>query len=754
MKTLDDIWAKSPGVNSEHGESLFVHTTKVVQTAKTLCNSLPFEKEQREQLLKAVTLCAALHDAGKFATGFQLSLRGKKWGRRHEILSFTIAANVAPDLTEEGLFAIATHHKPIDYWKDWDKNFQLPYSEERIWKEMVSELFDNKELLVQFLCLLRDKLGLSLIPDNFDQATNQFGIEETWFIKDEQFQRIQHERRYKASLLRGLLITCDHIASSGIKSIPDVPTLRDYDFLIHRKELGEYQLLTFQDKAANCKGSTILKAPTGSGKTAAVLLWASANQSINGRLFYVLPHTASINAMHQRLSEIYCQNRVGVLHHRNAAYLFHLLENDDQIEKEHKAKLLAGLAREMYYPIRVCTPHQLLRVALQGKGWETGLSEFKNGIFIFDEIHAYEPLLTGLIISMCRWLQCDMKAKVLFASATLPLLLETKLIRELNISMPNLVSPDVSDNLDQKVLKKQRHKINIHPGSLIDNIEKVISEIKESKETTLIICNHVATSQEVYKTITNDFKLEATLLHARFNSEDRFRIEGEILGNAPPNILVATQAVEVSLNLDYQRGYSEPAPIDALAQRFGRVNRTGSRPPASIMVFEQPSLMTANGKRMFKPYDEDVTKKTIKLLPSEDVLSEETLTSIINEVYGEEYLGESKDDYDRGLNNSIINNFQQKVIAGSHRDWVEEIIEEQQEEVLPFSLLERYDEYLNTRRYLEAQQLLVPIRCGQKWKMLKDNTMFWDEEHQLWKTNLMYSSTKGLSLNSLETNLL
>ena len=65
------------------------------------------------------------------------------------------------------------------------------------------------------------------------------------------------------------------------------------------------------------------KTPTGSGKTEAALLWAQKNQNPNGRLFYVLPYTASINAMHRRLSKIFRTENVGLLHHNAMSLSLH-----------------------------------------------------------------------------------------------------------------------------------------------------------------------------------------------------------------------------------------------------------------------------------------------------------------------------------------------------------------------------------------------------------------------------------------------
>ena len=428
--------------------------------------------------------------------------------------------------------------------------------------------------------------------------------------------------------------------------------------------------MSFQERCADTKGDAILKAPTGSGKTAAILLWAAKNQAENGRLFYVLPHTASINAMHQRLQKVYGKDTVGVLHHKNAAYLFRLFENDySSTDAAKMAQTISGLARELYHPIRVTTPHQILRVALQGKGWELGLAEFPNACFVFDEIHAFEPLLVGLTLATIKWLK-TMGAKVLFASATVPSFLEKILKEQIGIPDSNIISPNPKYKDDKAVLDKIRHSIEIRPGSLLSNIDTVISEIKTSGKTALIVCNHVATSQNVYKIFSNEFN-DTKLLHARFNAEDRMNIETQIQSKTPPRILVATQAVEVSLDLDYDCGYIEPAPADALGQRLGRINRKGSRnEPASVVIFEEPSA-TMKEKPMYLPYDKEVTQETVDLLRHVNLLTEQQLTDIVNRIYGDGYQGDSKEDYKKGIENSSIKEFDENIIAGTHKDWVE-----------------------------------------------------------------------------------
>jgi CRISPR-associated endonuclease/helicase Cas3 len=316
----------------------------------------------------------------------------------------------------------------------------------------------------------------------------------------------------------------------------------------------------------------------------------------------------------------------------------------------------------------------------------------------------------------------------------------------------NIISPDPELSGDKEVCNKIRHRIEVRSGSLIEGLPTIMDEIANSNETALIVCNHVATSQQAYDIVEQKFGSETMLLHSRFNSRDRAQIESIITGKNPPRILVATQAVEVSLDLNYGRGYTEPAPADALGQRLGRINRSGSRPrSAQVVVFDEPS----NGYL----YDEQITRKTVALLRDVGNLTEQQLTEIVNEVYGEGYKGESLKDYQRGLCNSTINRFDEEIIAGTHRAWVEDIIENSdgQIEVLPlegidengsiYSILEEFEQHRKSRNYLQAKELLIPIRTGQWWKLKNERVVYYNETLKEWCTTRAYSTRKGLDLS-------
>ena len=755
INKLEDLWAKSSTTKESKGESLLAHSLNVIKVIERVCDSLPIDNTLKQEITREAILCAALHDSGKAALGFQLSLRGGiPWGRRHEMLSLAIASSVASYLSTEGLFAIATHHKVIEYFDDVFNGQQIPSDKGEIWRKMVDDLIINKELLLQFINLILPNSKFT--TNDLNTLNSKTKLKKVWFIEKYQSDKIDISQRKKASLLRGLLMTADHIASAHQFDLPEVPIHKDYISIIKKHELKGYEILPFQKRCSEILGDAILKAPTGSGKTAAILLWAANNQVENGRLFYVLPHTASINAMYKRLQEIYCEKNVGILHHKNAEYLFNIFESDNSsYDAAQMAKSISGLARELYHPIRVTTPHQILRVALQGKGWELGLAEFPNACFVFDEIHTFEPLFVGLTIATVKCLK-DMGAKVLFASATLPSFLEEILIKEIGVT--NIIAPNSQISGDKQILDKIRHNIEIREGNLYSNIDDIIKEIKNSEKTTLIICNHVDTSRKIYEKFKEYFDInEIKLFHSRFNSADRFNIETAIQSKNPPKILIATQAIEVSLDLDYDCGYIEPAPADALGQRLGRINRKGSRnTPAKVIIFEEPSLQS-KGNPFYLPYDEEITKKTINCLRKSDLLSEQQLTDIVNEIYKDGYTGDLIKDYERGLNNFAIKTFNENMIAGTHKPWIEDVIEGKIDgslEILPLGrLYEDFRRFKKEKKYLEAKRLLVPIQIRQSFRLSKEKFLWFDEELNEYVANLEYSSDTGLDISKQTENI-
>lgn len=107
----------------------------------------------------------------------------------------------------------------------------------------------------------------------------------------------------------------------------------------------------------------------------------------------------------------------------------------------------------------------------------------------------------------------------------------------------------------------------------------------------LVVANNVADAQHLFAELAPEVDDEtAFLLHSRFRRMDRSALEraiGErfgVGGPRRPGLVVATQVVEVSLDVDFDCLFTSAAPLEALLQRFGRVNRVADRPPADVVV--------------------------------------------------------------------------------------------------------------------------------------------------------------------------
>lgn len=731
--------AKSDGVK------LHEHTEHVALACKNLLDCLPIAEAEKAKWLPVIRECAVLHDIGKAHRFFQKNLVTKHaYSIRHEIISLWICTTFLERLTDAQLFAIATHHKGVidnqaedagrrlssvalnemlleeqipgdlallqsmpAFLEIWNKHFKTDFPI----KNQVPEPLTDAVLPRQILCLLNKDLQKRISPD----VTNRLQLAET----------------------RALLIAADHIGSARlVEGLPDWKKLEPQEF-----QPKGFDFRAFQKRFLTVQDDVLLYAPTGSGKTEAALCWLTANQQANARFIYLLPYTASINAMTTRLEKTFGENRVTALHSKTLDFFYERLENEednffDEEGKElpenvrhaqnaEKAKSLSYLSKELFYQVKVATPHQLLRFALMGKGWEMGLFDFRNACVVVDEFHVYEPLLTGLLMASIRWLKHEyFGAKVLFMSATIPFFLQDLIIEKIfNGDKGKLYAPSPNEMSDQAVLDQKRHKVFCQQSQQLDQQIGEIQWVLKKGKSVLVVVNNVRTCQIIFEAI--NFDGHKKMLHSGFHQLDRQAIEKAITHDdlrKRPQLLVATQAVEVSLDIDYDIAFMENAPIDALIQRFGRVNRKGSKGVAPIYLFEK-----IIGKTPF--YDDAILDKTWAVMTAfqgQD-LSEADLVEACNLVYKEGYTAEQWKDFYQGFEHPKIIDFFQELIAGEWRDWIEDAIVSNNKklDVLCENLLPKYLDFKVKGDYIRANQLLVSVY----WHEVKDGLLPPNKKH-------------------------
>ena len=188
-----------------------------------------------------------------------------------------------------------------------------------------------------------------------------------------------------------------------------------------------------------------------------------------------------------------------------------------------------------------------------------------------------------------------------------------------------------------------RHQLILHDGELLTDsgLANVVNDAKAGK-SVLVVCNLVDRAQEAYNQISaqlNQVNIRTELLHGRFNMRDRSAKEklireatGATSEKRQPIVLVATQAVEVSLDIDLDTIYTEPAPLEALIQRFGRINRRRKQKDlAPVHVFRQPD----DGQKI---YDPELVQRTLSILEREHErpIDEGAIGTWLDEIYSGE----------------------------------------------------------------------------------------------------------------------
>lgn len=685
-----------------------------------------------------------LHDVGKAHPEFQKRLRGiaDQWsGQRHELFSLPFLYEVG--LSKEQVIYIAytilSHHKCIDelvghvvsYYNDIDDDDEFGYGAGKMNFAEEAEKLDRERI---------------------HEVLQEFGLEFTGMNPDYQihstlYQLLSREIGVGTKLgmdillLIGAMKQCDHLASAGIKKIK-ILEKSDFDFL------HIYAPYMHQKKASETTGHVILTAPTGTGKTESSLLWLQNNISRNGqgRVFYILPFRASINAMYERLDKEIGNHKTGMIHGKLAQYM----EQRMSAEKNEGQEISVDDLKTLVTPVKVVTPFQLLKHLFGVKGFEKGMFEWSGAYFIFDEIHAYEPTVFAQIIALIKFTVKYFGVRIFIMTATLPLFLR----KELENALGSYTDIKADDKLCSAI---KRHRVLLKKGLLYDSLEQIQKELDEGIKV-LVVCNSVSESQRVYQELKCSNKV---LLHGRFNGEDRNNKE-KALREDDPSLLVGTQAIEVSLDIDYDVIYSEPAPLDALIQRFGRVNRKRKKGICNCYVFRE-----RNDKDKYIYQDEDVISRTLvcfeELIAQNGGVIEETGLQAMMDIVYLDWAEADREKYERTLD--ILNYAVENELSPlKHSETGEEEFYKQFDgvKVLPLMCRDSYSGYLSERKFIKADSQLVSIRKSMFGNLKRNGNIYPErvcfesektkkmEDKAMWVTNCRYTSGLGLLVDETD----
>jgi CRISPR-associated endonuclease/helicase Cas3 len=633
---LHDIWAKKPK------ETLAEHTDYVVNNMLALKKRY-FEYLPDEQFWRDAFIAALFHDLGKLCENFQDMIQPTRkvdWDNfvRHEFLSgMYLLSNSAQYYTENplSLFAVFSHHKVL--CKElFDKNAHLKL---RIDEEYFDEfLAYAKQWLAKYpeIDFEFSEIAKQNLKRPYSKLLRQY--QHRFFRLTKDFKPI-HRKQY--IFFKALLNISDWTASGHRQLEPGLVYQKDFlgNQIIEklRKEkkfeiADKFKYRKFQEESF-VPGNVLAIAPTGSGKTEASLLWASQKKEFE-HIFYLLPTRVTSNAIFKRLCNYFGKEKVAIVH--SSAFFL-----QKEIDENYPEKEYAFIDKAFFKNVTVCTIDQILTQGFNMGFWEVKTFHQLNSRIIIDEIHLYQPYTLGLIVSTIQYLQNEFGAKFYIMTATMPE--KMKALLQKYLDQPKYIA-------DTELLNKARNVFEIREKQYKDVQPEIKKAIEEGKKVLLVL-NTVDSAIQAYhdfKPLFSNKQDRILCYHSRFIQKHRSEKESNIFEMEAKNggcLLVATQVVEVSLDIDFDILFTENAPIDAIIQRAGRVNRKREKEGTKVIVFQHSEVTEKY------VYDlPNILNNTFIALKSNDkkALTESELLKFVDDVY-KDYEVEKEESFIKGL---------------------------------------------------------------------------------------------------------
>lgn len=399
-------------------------------------------------------------------------------------------------------------------------------------------------------------------------------------------------------------------------------------------------------------GLYIIEDAMGSGKTEAALLASHTllQLGLGQGIVFALPSQGSADQTFTRVSS-FSKTLFGIepnLAHANAKFARERLrpsgqeQSGDQSSEHLSEWITSNNKRSFLAPVCAATVDQIMLAAMDCRHGFVRAASISRHVVIIDEVHAYDSYMGTVLNEVLKMLGAS-RTPVILLSATLPNRTRKEYLEAYRKGVaPGTVYQDYQAPHAYPLLTvcpAQSSPFST-PIAAATKARQVAVSLRGEDEIyqrllscaaegcAAIICNSVKSALKRYKhlqDITAGTGIEVILLHARFRMLDRANRAKSILDvsnkrSTPEQrrqrIVVATQVIEQSLDLDFDYLASEIAPIDLLLQRIGRLFRharefrpAGFETPqfdvldarnegapwdrATEMIYNQPSIMEA-----------------------------------------------------------------------------------------------------------------------------------------------------------------
>lgn len=342
--------------------------------------------------------------------------------------------------------------------------------------------------------------------------------------------------------------------------------------------------------------SVILRAPTGSGKSEAVWIpfLLARGQPLPMRMIHILPMQALVNQLESRIGR----------------YIPKLKPNQPT---EIRTAAMHGKRPEsvLFYADaifatldQVVTSYACAPLSLSVRQGNIPAGAIPGSFLVFDEVHTFEPALGLQSALVLGERAAKMAIPFVIMSATLPQDFLVSLRERFGRDHVEIVNGQRVPAIDGP----ERH-VTLEVRSEPLTAQAVLTHAQASKKV-LVVVNTVQRAIDLFEEVRQAWDGRTLLAHSRFYDDDRQSKERDIESLFGKEavidrcLLIATQVVEVGLDISCDLLLTDIAPIDALVQRIGRCARWGGR--GRVIAFTE--LETT------RPYDEKLVADTVVAL--------------------------------------------------------------------------------------------------------------------------------------------
>ena len=628
-------WGKING-NSYHPlvyHSLDVASVgRIIFETSPLLHNIATELNVKDTiLLNWITFLCALHDIGKFSDGFQglnpissqlqnrdinANYREKHWSIGYRFLienKGCICFEKNSDFLKYWFSASIGHHGRPPKIEIIPQPIFLQFPQD-VKKDVFEFILELKELFnINDITKIGDynreseTKHISWIIAGLVTISDWIASNKNWFpfcTEKMSLQEYYNQSNTRAS---------KSFTESGIRRIP-VAKNKSFNhlfpFISHRTSLQDISIKIDIPKQPQL---LIIEDITGNGKTESALMLAyrlMAKGFADG-LYFALPTMATANAMHKRIGNVYTE-----LYEKESAPLLVLAHSASKtqiaLEFEYSEKrkddsrkdtihwISENRKKALFAHIGVGTIDQALLAILQAHHQSLRLLALSRKVLIVDEVHASDGYIHTLLRNLLKF-HAAQGGSVILLSATLPLKMREELIKSFAEGLDKQLDKETSLSLNYPLITQYTGDKFIQESCISPTIQKqvyfeqyfdednVFNAIEKKLQNGACVCwvrNTIfdvlaayRKAQKKYNFLTQE---DIILFHSRFIMGDRLKIEKKIMDLFGPHsnqekrkgkLVIATQVIEQSLDIDFDFMVSDLAPIDLIIQRAGRLHR-------------------------------------------------------------------------------------------------------------------------------------------------------------------------------------